>query len=95
MQRIDNCNEIRLALLPPAIATCPHTVFLLTVLTNSCLVVTTQHIYFRGLIRSIAYQTMIQVPASSSALTPLQIASNHLFLSVDAKVEETGVESRV
>jgi hypothetical protein len=53
-QKIDHCKEIRLALLPPGIATCPqYCIFLPTVLTN-LLVVTTQHISYRALIRSIA-----------------------------------------
>jgi hypothetical protein len=32
--------------------------------------------------------TMVQVPASSSALTSLSIASSHLSLLVDVKTEE-------
>jgi hypothetical protein len=45
--------EIRLALLPPGTATCPQYCKFLTVLSNS-LIVTTHHIAYRVLIRSIA-----------------------------------------
>jgi hypothetical protein len=41
------------------------------------------------------FGTMLQVPASSSALVSLSIASIHLSFLVDAKAEEIVGESRV
>jgi hypothetical protein len=57
--KIDHCEEIRLALLPPGIATCPQYCKITLTVPTELLVVTTQHIAYRCLIRSIVQHKLL------------------------------------